>query len=128
MKYLCLVFNEEKKLAALSEREARAFEAAQHAYDAQLRRRGQLIAAAALQPVQAATTVRLRNGRLSLTDGPFAPTKEQLGGFFLIEARDLNEAVQLAARMPSARTGCVEVRPIRDLARTTPREGRGNNE
>ena len=66
----------------------------------------------ALQPVHTATTVRVRNGKMSTTDGPFAETKEQLGGYYLIEARDLNDAVQVAARIPSARDGSVEVRPI----------------
>ena len=73
----------------------------------------------ALQPVDTATTVRVRNGKLSTTDGPFAETKEQLGGFILIEARDLNEAIQVAAKIPLARQGSIEVRPIREL--TSPR-------
>jgi len=70
----------------------------------------------ALQPVQTATTVRVRNGKLSVTDGPFAETKEQLAGFYLVEARDLNEAIQIAAKIPPARVGSVEVRPVRELA------------
>lgn len=74
-----------------------------------------MLAAEALQPVQTATTVRMRAGRLTITDGPFAETKEQLAGFYLIEARDLNEALQLAGHIPAARVGCVEVRPVRDL-------------
>ncbi|MGH7588867.1 MAG: YciI family protein [Gemmatimonadota bacterium] len=69
----------------------------------------------ALQPVQTATTVRVRNGKVSTTDGPFAETKEQLGGFYMIEARDLNDAIQVAARIPSSRTGSVEVRPIQEF-------------
>jgi hypothetical protein len=73
------------------------------------------LAAEALQSVQTATTVRVRNGRLSLTDGPFAETKEQLAGFYLIDARDLNEAIHLAARIPPARVGSIEVRPVREL-------------
>jgi hypothetical protein len=73
------------------------------------------VAGEALQPVQTATTVRIRNGRMSATDGPFAETREQLGGFYLIEARDLNDAIQVAARIPSARTGSVEVRPVVDF-------------
>jgi hypothetical protein len=71
--------------------------------------------AQALQPVQTATTVRIRNGRVSTTDGPFAETREQVGGFFLVDARDLNEAIRVASKIPSARLGCVEVRPIREL-------------
>jgi hypothetical protein len=85
------------------------------AYDDALRRAGHLVVAHALQPVEAATTVRVRNGKLSTTDGPFAETKEQLGGFILIEARDLNEAIQVAAKIPLARRGSIEVRPIREI-------------
>jgi hypothetical protein len=80
-----------------------------------IRKSGQYLAGEALQPVSTATTVRVRNGRTSTTDGPFAETKEQLGGFYLIEARDLNDAIQVAARIPSARLGCVEVRPIMEF-------------
>ena len=76
---------------------------------------GSLIAAEALQPVETATTVRVRQGRLSITDGPFAETKEQLAGFYLIEARDLNDAIQMAAKIPPAREGSIEVRPVREL-------------
>ena len=74
-----------------------------------------LVAAEALQPVETATTVRVRNGRVSVTDGPFAETKEQLAGFYLIEARDLNEAIQVAGKIPPAREGSIEVRPVRQL-------------
>jgi len=74
-----------------------------------------LVAAEALQPVDTATTVRIRNGKLSVTDGPFTETKEQLAGFYLIDARDLNEAIQVAAKIPPAREGSVEVRPVREL-------------
>lgn len=86
-----------------------------HAYNEELRKKGHLIAAQALQSVETATTVRVRNGKVSTTDGPFAETKEQLGGFFLIEARDLNEAIQLASRLAGARLGCIEVRPTTEL-------------
>jgi hypothetical protein len=109
MKYLCLVYSEEEKLDAISDSECLAF-------SDELRRGGYRVAAEALQPIQTATTVRVRNGRLSLTDGPFAETKEQLAGFYLIEARDLNEAIQLAAKIPPARVGCIEVRPVRELS------------
>jgi hypothetical protein len=81
-----------------------------------LRQSGKLIAAEALQPTETATTVRVRSGKMSVTDGPFAETKEQLAGFYLIEARDLNDAIQVAAKIPPAREGSVEVRPIRELA------------
>jgi hypothetical protein len=87
------------------------------AYDDVLRKSGHFLAAQALQSVHAATTVRLQSGKVSLTDGPFAETNEQIGGFILIEARDLNEAIQLASRIPSVRLGGVEVRPIKELTR-----------
>jgi hypothetical protein len=108
MKYLCLVYLENGKLRAVPDRECKACGDG-------LRSSGLLVAAEALQPVATATTVRVRNGSVSVTDGPFAETKEQLAGFYLIEARDLNEAIQAAARIPPAREGSVEVRPVREL-------------
>jgi len=108
MKYLCLVYGEEDKIATMDDRECLA-------YDAGLRASGRCIASEALEPIATATTVRVRNGRLSISDGPFAETKEQLAGFYLIDARDLNEAIQLAAKIPPARIGSVEVRPIRPI-------------
>lgn len=80
-----------------------------------LRQRGALLAAEPLHPVETATTVRVRNGRVSVVDGPFAETKEQLAGFYLVEARDLNEAIQMASKIPPAREGSIEVRPVREL-------------
>ncbi len=118
MKYLCLVYYDEAKLDALSKSEFDALVNESLAYDDQLRKGGHFVAANALESVQTATTLRTRNGRLSTTDGPFAETKEQLGGFILIQARDLNEALQLAAKIPPARLGCIEVRPIRELYRS----------
>jgi hypothetical protein len=115
MKYLCLVYGEEDKLAAMDDHECLA-------YDAALRASGRCLASEALQPVAAATTVRVRQGRVSVTDGPFAETKEALAGFYLIEARDLNEAIQLASKIPPAAVGSVEVRPIRPI-REQPRTG-----
>ena len=109
MKYLCLVYMEEQKLHAVPDRECAACGEG-------LMKGGHLIAAEALQPVETATTVRVRNGKVSVTDGPFAETKEQLAGFYLIEARDLNDAIQVAAKIPPAREGSVEVRPVRQLA------------
>ena len=109
MNYLCLVYGEESKLESMRDDECVA-------YDAALRARKQCIASEALQPVQTATTVRVRNGKTSITDGPFAETKEQLAGFYLIDARDLNEALQIASEIPAARVGSIEVRPIRQLA------------
>jgi hypothetical protein len=108
VKYLCLVYLEEQKLHAVPDRECA------NCGDA-LRKSGVLVAAEALQPIDTATTVRIRNGKLSVTDGPFAETKEHLAGFYLIEARDLNEAIQVAAKIPPAREGSVEVRPVREL-------------
>jgi hypothetical protein len=108
MKYLCLVYMEKDKLTAVPDRECQECGAG-------FREAGVLVAAEALQPVETATTVRLRNGRLSVTDGPFAETKEQLAGFYLLEARDLNEAIQLASKIPPAREGSIEVRPVRAL-------------
>jgi hypothetical protein len=114
MKYLCLVYIAEEKLEALSDQEFAALDTESADYDAELRRSGHLIAAEALQPVQSATTLRVRKSKLSTTDGPFAETKEQLGGFILLNAKDLNEAIRLASNAPPARFGSVEVRPVRE--------------
>ena len=117
MKYLCLIYLDEKAAAQLPERDYRAVVEECLGYEQQLRERGQLVAVEALQSVDSATTLRHRDGQLSVTDGPFAETREQLGGFYLIEARDLNEAIQIAAKIPPGRLGCIEVRPIRDWER-----------
>ena len=118
MKYLCLVYYEEKKLDALSKRELDALVGEALAYDGVMRQGGHYVASGALQSVQTATTIRTRNGKLSMTDGPFAETKEQLGGFILIEARDLNEAIQVASKIPPGRLWSIEVRPIKELSRS----------
>ncbi|MCI0410146.1 MAG: YciI family protein [Acidobacteria bacterium] len=115
MKYLCQVYLEERKLDALSKSELDALIDESLAYDEVLRKSGHYLVSEALQPVETATTVRIRNGKLSITDGPFAETKEQLGGFILIKARDLNEAIQVASRIPPARLGSVEVRPVMEF-------------
>jgi hypothetical protein len=112
MKYLCLAYEEEKKLNALSRNEWDVLRNETLTYVAELRKSGHLIVTEALQSVHTARTVRVRNGKLATTDGPFAETKETLGGFFLIEASDLNVAVEIASRWPSARIGSIEVRPI----------------
>jgi hypothetical protein len=112
MKYLCLIYDEEKKLGAMSQGESDAFMGEYFAFTEGIRKSGHYVAGEALQPVQTATTVRIRNGKVSTTDGPFAETKEQLGGFYLIEARDLNDALQVASKIPSARLGSIEVRPV----------------
>jgi hypothetical protein len=121
MKYLCLIFFDENKLNALSEKESEALVNESLDYDDVLRKGGHFVAAQALESIHAATTVRLQSGKVSATDGPFAETNEQIGGFILIEARDLNEAIQLASRIPSVRLGGVEVRPIKELT-----HGRGD--
>ncbi len=115
MKYLCLVYYDEKKLDALSQSEFDTLVGEALSYDEGLRKSGHYIVSDALQSVQTATTVRIRNGKVSTTDGPFAETKEQLGGFMLIEAKDLNDAIRVASKIPPARLGCIEVRPIREL-------------
>jgi hypothetical protein len=117
MKYLLMCCTEEKKLAGLSKSECEALMQETSAYCEALHNNGHLIVAEALEPVEMATTVRVRNGTLSTTDGPFAETKEQFGGFFLINARDLNEAIQVASKFPSARVGSMEVRPVKELDR-----------
>lgn len=122
MKYLCMVIVDEKKLKALSKTDSQALDDESLAFDETLRKGGHFLAAQALQPVRAATTVRLRNGKLSVTDGPFAETKEQIGGFILIEAKDLNEAIQLAAKIPVVRFGAVEVRPVKELVASAARK------
>lgn len=112
MKYLCLVYNDEKRSATLSVREREALVGEALSYNDELGDRGYLIAAHTLQPAGTATTVRVRNGRLSTTEGPVAAAGEQLTGVVLIEARDLNEAIRVASGMPGARLGTIEVRPI----------------
>ncbi len=118
MKYLCMVFFDEKKLNALSEDELRVLDDESLAHDDILRKSGHLIAAQALKSVQSATTVRRRGGKVVVTDGPFAETTEQIGGFLLIEAQDLDEATQLASKVPVIRLGGIEVRPIKELTST----------
>jgi hypothetical protein len=115
MKYLCLVYVDEGKLDPAAKGGPQVKDEECLACDAALRQSGHCLASEALQSVHTATTVRVRNGRVSLTDGPFAETKEQLAGFYLIEARDLDEAVEVAAKIPPARIGSVEVRPVRDI-------------
>ncbi|MGH8751777.1 MAG: YciI family protein [Burkholderiales bacterium] len=108
MKYLCLVYLDEKRMDELPDEDCVA-------YDTAIRKSGNCIASEALESVQTATTVRVRNDKVSVTDGPFAETKEQLAGFYMIEAQDLNQAIQIAAKIPPARVGSIEVRPIRPI-------------
>jgi hypothetical protein len=112
MKYLCLIYESEQAFAALSEEESGRVMTEYFSFTEEIAKSGHLIAGEALEPVASATTVRVRQGKVTTTDGPFAETKEQLGGYYLIEARDLNDAVHVAARIPGARSGCVEVRPV----------------
>ena len=116
MKYVCLIYDEEKKAAAMSKAEGDAFMGEYFAFTEGIKKSGQYVGGEALQPVQSATTVRVRDGKMSTTDGPFAETKEQLGGFYLITANDLDEALQVASKIPSARIGSVEVRPVVDFS------------
>jgi len=113
MKYLCLIYFDEARLNALTDAEVADLTRECLAYDDAQREAGRYITSSPLAPVREAATVRVANGKLSVTDGPFAETKEQLGGFVMIEARDLNEAIAVAAKIPVGWLGCVEVRPCR---------------
>jgi hypothetical protein len=108
MKYVCLVYLDEASFHSVPDAECMAFGEG-------LVERGQRLGGEALQPVETATTVRVRQGSVSVTDGPFAETKEHLAGFYLIEAADLNEAIRIASQIPPARAGSIEVRPVREL-------------
>jgi len=109
MKYVCLVYMDENRLPDVPDRECKAF-------GDTLRESGRWLAGQALQSIDTATTVRVRNGKTSVTDGPFAATKEQLAGFYMMDATALNEAIQIASRIPPARVGSIEVRPARELS------------
>jgi hypothetical protein len=106
MKYLRLCCHEEKKLDSMSKSECDAVMEETISYCETLKKSGHLLAVEQLEPIQTAMSVRVRNGKLSVTDGPFAETKEQLGGYFLIEAGDLNEAIQVASKFPSVPWKC----------------------
>ena len=115
MRYLCLIYDEEQKLGAMSKGESDAFMGEYFAFTEDIKKSGHYLGGNALQPVNTGTSVRVRSGKMSTTDGPFAETKEQLGGYYLIEAKDLNDALQVASRIPSAKLGTVEVRPIQEF-------------
>ncbi len=115
MKYLCLVYHEEKLLNAFPNQEREAIWDEALSFCDKLQKAGQLLAASPLHPVDTATTVRVREGKTTTTDGPFAETKEQLGGFLLIDVSDLNDAIRIAAQFPAARFGSVEVRPLKEF-------------
>jgi hypothetical protein len=116
MKYACLVYLDAESFSAVPDDECLAF-------GGEIIASGHRVGGEALHPVETATTVRVRNGSVSVTDGPFAETKEQLAGFYLIEARDLNDAIRVASRIPPARVGSIEIRPVRQLQPTTPAAG-----
>lgn len=109
MKYLCLVYAEEQLLRDIDDADCMDC-------NETLQRQGKRIAAEALHPVSTATTVRVRNGAVSVTDGPFAETKEQLAGFYLVDATDLDDAIRIAAKIPAVGVGSVEIRPVRELS------------
>ena len=115
MKFLCLVYFEPKDMAALSQSEKVKLDRDSMAYDKELDRNGHFIVANALAPINTARTVRVRHRKASATDGPFAETKEQLGGFILINAANMDEAVEIAAGIPLAKLGSIEVRPIMQI-------------
>jgi hypothetical protein len=116
MKYLLLIYDDEKVFGKMSEGELGKFMGEYRQFSEQVRASGQYLAGSQLQPVSTATSVRVRDGKRLLTDGPFAETREQLGGYYLVEAKDLDEALAIAARVPSARTGTIEVRPLVEMS------------
>jgi hypothetical protein len=115
MRYLCLIYLDEKELAAMPEAQMSALNERHLAFNEEILKAGQFIEAEALQPAATSTSLKVRNGKVALTDGPYMETKEMVAGFYLIEARDLNEAIQVASKLPSAPLGTIEVRPCRDL-------------
>jgi hypothetical protein len=121
MKFVFLIYHDEKTLDALPGKEMQALVDGALDYDQEIRRSGHYIVSNALQRARTARTVRVRGGKATTTDGPFAETKEQLGGFFLVEAKDMDEACALAARFPPARVAVIEVRPVRELTHSRDR-------
>ncbi len=115
MRYILLIYDDEAQWEALSQEEQGRIFQEYMTYTDAIKKSGNHLAGEPLQPSATATTVRVRDGRTLTTDGPFAETKEQLGGFYIVEARDLDEAIALAARVPSVRMGSIEVRPILEI-------------
>jgi len=115
VEYMILIYGDESAFGSIKEAQLKAMYAEYGTYTQELMKAGVMRAGSELKPASTATTVRLRGGKVLTTDGPFAETKEQLAGFYLIEARDLNEALQVAGGIPAARVGSVEVRPVRQL-------------
>jgi hypothetical protein len=120
MKYMLLIYDEEQMWAKLSEAERKQIYGEYGQFSQQVRTSGHYVTGAQLQPIAAATSVRVRNGKRLLTDGPFAETREQLGGYYLVEAKDLDEALSIAERIPSARFGTIEVRPLVEMPVAAP--------
>ena len=115
MRYLCLIYDDESKWGTMPKEQAEAMMGEYFAFTEGIKQSGHYVGGEALQPTQTATTVRVRNGKISTTDGPFAETKEALGGYYLINAKDLNDAIQVAAKIPSSRIGTIEIRPIQEF-------------
>jgi hypothetical protein len=116
MKYLCLIYDNEQEWQKFPRDVQQKYMGEYRAFSESIVKTGQYVGGNQLQPTHTATVVRSRNGKLSTTDGPYAETKEQLGGYYLINAKDLNDAIQVASRIPSARSGSIEVRPIVESA------------
>ena len=116
MKYLCLIYNDEREMGAMPRPDGEKMMAEYADFTEAIKKSGHYKGGDALQPTTTATTVRVRQNKVSTTDGPFAETKEQLGGFYMIDAKDLNDAISVASRIPGARTGSVEVRRVRVFA------------
>ena len=112
MQYMCLIYGDENGAATLSEDDRNAMFAAYGEFTESIKSSGHMVGGDALHPASTATTVRVRDGETLVTDGPFAETKEQLGGYYLVEAKDLDEAVAIAARIPDATSGSIEIRPV----------------
>src|SRR6059036_4186285 len=115
MKFMFMIYHDENVLGALPERDMQGLIDTALDYDEEIRQSGHYIVSNALQPSRTARTIRVRGGKVSTTDGPFAETKEQLGGFYMIDAKDLNDAIQVASKIPSAKLGSIEIRPIMDF-------------
>ena len=115
MRYLCLIYGDEKWWDKASEAEKQQGMAEYNAFTENIKKNGNYVGGEALQPTTTAKAVRVRNGKISATDGPYVETKEQLGGYYLIKAKDLNDAVQVASRIPGAKHGTIEVRPIMEF-------------
>lgn len=120
MKYMLLIYHDEQGWNSLTEAERQEIYLEYRKLTGELEAKGKFVDGSELQPITTATTVRIRDGKELITDGPFAETHEQLGGYFLVEAKDLDEATSIAARIPAARTGTIEVRPLAEMAAQAP--------